>query len=90
MKKLAFLVLILISASCWAPRCPVDGCQFVREHRHSDLVRGTFRSQYAVFPTIHFLWEDWGGGEKMPDDTEFVPQGKRKVKVKKKFPWERW
>lgn len=89
MKKLSFVFILFLINSCWAPRCPIDGCQFVREHRHSDLVQGTFRSQYMVMPRVHFFWDSDFSAEKAPE-TEFVPQGKRKVKVKKKYPWERW
>ncbi|ADQ16909.1 hypothetical protein [Leadbetterella byssophila] len=85
--RISYIILLLLaSTSCWAPKCPVDGCQFVREHRHSDLVTGTFRSRYMVMPRVHFFWD--GKGEKLPD-AELAPKGTNK-KVRKKFPWERW
>lgn len=89
MRNLIFIFFILVMvSSCWAPRCPLDGCQFVREHRHSDLVKGTFRSQYFVAPRVHFLWDGTNKGEKL-ENPEFAPKGANK-KARKKFPWERW
>lgn len=88
MRKLLMIGSLLTLASCWAPRCPVDGCQFVREHRHSDLVTGTFRSRYMVMPRVHFFWDGTNKGEKLPDPT-LAPRSTSK-KVRKKFPWERW
>ncbi len=88
MKKLLIIGSILTLTSCWAPRCPVDGCQFVKEHRHSALVTGTFRSRYMVMPRVHFFWETKNKGEKLPDPN-LAPKNTNK-KVRKKFPWERW
>lgn len=88
MKKLLIIGSILTLTSCWAPRCPVDGCQFVREHRHSDLVTGTFRSRYMVVPKVHFFWDGSNKGEKLADP-DLAPKNTSK-KVRKKFPWERW
>lgn len=88
MKKLLFLPLMLGLTSCWAPKCPVDGCSFTREHRHSDLVSGTFRSRYMVVPRVHFFWDGSNKGEKLPD-AQLAPKGANK-KARKKFPWERW
>lgn len=83
------IILLLVSlSSCWAPKCPVDGCMFTREHRHSDLVTGTFRSRYWVMPKVHFPWDGKNRGEKL-ENPEFAPKGAKK-KARKKFPWERW
>jgi hypothetical protein len=87
--RISYIILLLLACTaCWAPKCPVDGCQFIREHRHSDLVTGTFRSRYMVMPRVHFFWDGSNKGEKLPD-AELAPKGTSK-KVRKKFPWERW
>lgn len=89
MRNLAILVFCVVTVSaCWAPRCPVDGCQFVREHRHSDLVSGTFRSRYMVPPRVHHFWDGTNKGEKL-GEPNLAPKGANK-KARKKFPWEKW
>ncbi len=91
-KKTVFLAFsTLILSSCWAPRCPMESCHAKYEHQHGDMVSGVFASRYSIFPSkFHFFW-DKDKGDANPN-TDFVagPDGKKKVKIKKKYPWERW
>lgn len=84
---LSFLVFGL--SSCWAPRCPMETCKVIHEHKHQDLVSGIFSPRYRPPKRLHFIW-DKNKGENNPDTELETSGGRKRIKGKKKFPWERW
>lgn len=85
-----FILIYLLLSSCWAPRCPMETCKSKYEHKHNDQVSGIFRSRQKLLPEkIHFLWDKDKGETNPNTDLELGP-GKKRIKGKKKFPWERW
>lgn len=89
--NILFLFLVLVLASCWAPRCPINSCHVKFEHVHGDYVSGVFSGKHILYPPkIHTPW-DGGRGEASPDtELKTSPGGGKRKKLRKKFPWERW
>lgn len=83
---LLLLFVIVLLNGCWAPRCPITTCRTTIEHRHNDTVSGIFSGKAATVPPLHFLWDK----KKGEVNTEFKGESRKKRKLRKKFPWERW
>ncbi len=92
MKIRVFIIffLAILTSSCWAPRCPVRSCMVRVEHRHGELA-GIFGGKVIVPNKMHYPW-DKEKGDKDPN-MKFGKDGKevrKKSKIRKRFPWEKW